>query len=296
MSHLSHSIHMEEAYEMVGAMRRQEGRGYQKEDWLELTQAEMDSGRRPQHWEDVVDAECRDKMVNWCFQVVQFCKFSAEAVETTMSLVDRFLATPEGVEGRTDRSVYQLVCMAALYTTFKIHEQRAMTPDLVARLSNGVHTPDDIKKMEVKMLIALQWRVNPPTSFDFMGKLIELIPLDMMSSSMREIVRDLTDYQFQLAVRSHHFMTAPASIVAYVALLNSLECVGLDSSTVAYLARNLSRILQNNCDMVDVSGLQDILYQSVSKQKVSIKMSRYEKSKSHCERHPQSPRAVTHAQ
>jgi hypothetical protein len=256
---------MEETLETIAAMCHQEDTGYLAKDWLRLGQtSESSSGHRrlPLHWEEAVDIECRDKMVAWCIQVVDFCEYSRATVEITMSYLDRFLATPEGTTARNDRSSYQLACMAALYTAAKIHESKAIPPGLVARFSNGAFTSRDIEAMEVTLLRALKWRVNPPTSWDFVHKLMSLIPSDLLTKELRQTAIDLALLQTELAVANYEFVTVKASIIAYSALMNSLETLGI----VHEVGHILSQPLKIHCGGDHVVSVQDFLYQLVAQQ------------------------------
>jgi hypothetical protein len=263
-----YSLTMEDTLETLAAMRHQEDTGYVAKDWLRLGQeSESKCIRRPLHWEAAFDIECRDKMVAWCIQVIDFCKFSHETVEITMSYLDRFLSTPEGTTARNDRSTYQLACMAALYTAVKIHEPRAMSLALVSRFSHGAFTARDIEAMEVKLLNALQWRVNPPTSWAFMRNLMTLIPSDLLDKEMREAADHLALLQIELSVATYQFVCIKASTVAYSALMNALESLGLDESILSDVGYILSKSLSMDCTKDHVYNVQSTLYQLVTRER-----------------------------
>ena len=254
---------IENELETLSAMRRMEDSGYQTVDWFA-------SSSLPLFWDDEsVDVECRTKMTEWCRQVVRFCKFSHETVEVTMNIIDRFMATPQGTSARHDRSIYQLVCMAALYTAFKVHEERAMTPELVARLSNGTHSAQDIKTMEVTILTALKWKVNPPSSFEFARRLMSLVSKEVLENKVRSTALDLARIQLDLAISNYIFLSVPASKVAYAAIMNSLECVGVESDLLNDLGYLLSHAVQVDQSAGDILAVQSSLYQSVTDEDVS---------------------------
>jgi hypothetical protein len=252
---------MEETLETLAAMCHQEQTGYLAKDWFRLGQRESSFG--PLHWEEAVDIECRDKMVAWCVEVVDFCKFSRATVEITMSYLDRFLATPEGTTARNDRSSYQLACMTALYTAVKIHEPKAIHPEFLARFSCGAFTSRDIEFMEVTLLRALKWRVNPPTAWDFVHKLMSLIPSDLLTKDLRQMAVDLALLQTELAVANYEFVTVRASIIAYSALMNSLKTLGIVHE-VGYI---LSQPMKIHCNGVHVASVQSVLYRLLARQR-----------------------------
>jgi hypothetical protein len=259
---------MEETLETLAAMCHQEDTGYLVKDWLWLGQSESSSSghrRPPLHWEEAVDIECRDKMVAWCIQIVDLCEFSHVTVEITMSYLDRFLATPEGTTARNDRSSYQLACMASLYTAVKIHEPKAIPPELVARFSDGAFSSRDIEAMEVTLLRSLKWRVNPPTSWDFVHKLMSLAPSDLLTKDLRQTAVDLALRQTELAVANYEFVTVRASIIAYSAVMNSLDTLGIVHE-VGYI---VSQPLEIHCDGDHVVSVREFLYQLVAQQQPS---------------------------
>mmetsp|Transcript_21205 Transcript_21205/g.30313 ORF Transcript_21205/g.30313 Transcript_21205/m.30313 type:complete len:145 (+) Transcript_21205:149-583(+) len=71
-----------------------------------------------------VDPECRTKMCQRFYQVVHYCQLSRSAVQVCMNILDRFLSiSPSFLK---DRQLYQLVSIAALYLSIKIHDSVEM--------------------------------------------------------------------------------------------------------------------------------------------------------------------------
>ena len=275
-NNLSLEAEMEDTLETIAAMLHQEATGYETSDWMQLQkQLEQNepytlcSTHRPLHQQpEPVDTDCRNKMAAWCTQVVDFCKFNRETVEIAMSHLDRFLSTKAGVTARQDRTVYQLASMAALYTAVKIHEPEAMDPKLVSNLSRGAYSPRDVEHMEATILMALQWRLNPPTSMAFVRQLLELIPQDAMDEEMRQTALDLAKFQTELAVNTYQFVTVKASTLAFCSLMNSLESIGLDGKVLGYLGFILSQALHIDSNDPTVATIQNALYQAVLQQPV----------------------------
>jgi hypothetical protein len=258
---------MDDCLETIAAMRHQETTGYATSDWLQLEQHEpqMSASNGPLHCE-AVDVDCRNTVAAWGLQVADYCQFGGETVEIAMSCVDRFLASAEGTTARNDRNVFQLASMTALYTAIKIHEPNAMDPKSVARLSRGVFSPEEIEKMEIKLLHALKWRVNPPTTLSFARKLLSLIPEQVLDGDLRGAVFDLTRCQTEFAIGNYQLVPVPASTVAYSALMNSLESLGLGDKVVNNCSHIFSQALQVDCDSVLCASVQNLLYGSVTLQ------------------------------
>lgn len=209
----------EQTIETIHAMRQQEERGYSVVDYLShlsKTTAALDTP---------VDASCRHVMAKWCNEIADFCDYKKETVEIAMNCLDRFMATPSGQEILLDRNLYQLAAMTALYSSVKIHEQEAMDPNLVSNLSRGAHSPQAVEAMESKMLAAIQWRVNPPTTMSFVRSMIELVPDELLLSSEKDGIFDVTQFQTQMIVTNYDFCKFDASSIAFACVLNAIESV-----------------------------------------------------------------------
>lgn len=256
----------------IAAMCRQEESGYLVVDSLKHQQQQhLSRSSLPSHLAaQMIDEECRTKMAGWCYQVVDFCKFHRETVEIAMNFLDRYVCTPAGHAAFLDRKVYQLAAMTCLYTAVKIHEPEAMDPNLVSNLSRGTYTPAQIEQMEASILMALQWRVNPPTALAFVRQFLELIPDTVMGDSMRQTVYDLTKYQTELAVNEYDFMTVRSSTVAFCSLMNSLESVGINDKILLQIGNGLSQSIGlYGCHQNDsVLDIQNWLYEAVVRQPI----------------------------
>lgn len=225
---ISQSSNMEAAVDTIAAMCHQEATGYITADFLRQSHVAL-----PVPLD--VDEDCRKKMVAWSYQVVDFCKFSRESVEIAMSFLDRFMLTPSGITALQDRSVFQLAAMASLYTAVKIHEPEAMDPKLVSSLSRGTYSPQDIEQMELIILQALEWRVNPPTALSFVREFFHLIPAEAMDEATRKMAYGITQLQTELAAAEYDFVCVKPSVTAYCSFMNSLESLELDTKVIQYV-------------------------------------------------------------
>lgn len=253
--------------ELIHTMRNQEVNGYRKVDWLEMHQKDCVSCSMEAQWSssplhhEPVDLECREKMILWCIQVIEFCKFKRETVEIAVSLLDRFMATREASEARSVRGKFQLACMASLYTAIKVHEPTAMDPGLVSKLSRGAFSGKDIERMEGIILGALTWRVNPPTSLSFVYLLADLIPPPLINDEIRATALELAQFQTELAVCRHELIAVPAATLALATVVNSLESLQVDPATINSVRCVFSRSLDYDDDSVNY--VQGVLYSAV---------------------------------
>jgi hypothetical protein len=248
----SSSIDTESVLQTITAMCSQEETGYICDYYLY------------QHEPEHVDTDCRNKMAEWCYQIVGFLKFSRDTVSIAMSYLDRFMLTPEGASAHEDREIFQLAAITCLYTAIKIHEPNAMAPKSMSELSRGAYSPGQVEAMEAQLLSALEWRMNPPTALAFVLQFLELIPLDLLSETMRKPAYDLATFQTELAAKDYDFVPVKASTIAFGSLMNSLESLGFDAKVLGQIGFILSKAIGIDCTDDMVLEVQTCLYQAVN--------------------------------
>jgi hypothetical protein len=255
-------VNDESTYKTIQVMRRQEELFYTIPDYFNLS-SQVTSSSPP------ADVSCRLSMAQWCYQIVDHCHFKRETAAVAMNYLDRFLSSHDGQTNvLPDRQQFQLAAMSCLYTAVKIHEHEGVTPRSIANLSNGVHSTTDVEAMEVRILTALTWAVNPPTSSAFCHQFMELLPSsDLSESSLRATAIDLAHFQTELAVCDYSLATCRTSWIALSALLNTMESL-LDGERYANVEAVLCQAA--GIDMTNalaVQQLQDIrirLYEAIA--------------------------------
>jgi hypothetical protein len=260
------SIDTEAILSTVQAMRRQEETTYWNRESLYQSEPDSVFANSLMHANAVVDIDCRSKMATWCYQVIDFWKFNRETASIAMNYLDRYMLTEQGATVWADRKQFQLAAMTCLYTTVKIHEPEAMDPKLISTLSRGAYSTTEVEAMEVTILSALQWRMNPPTALAFVRQFLELIPVDVVDQSMRETVHDITKFQTELAVTEHNFVTVKASTIAFGSLMNSLESLQLDDKVLGYIRYILCQAIGIDRSDEDALTMQNALYNTIVKQ------------------------------
>lgn len=237
----------------IQAMRNQEETAYQTEKYIQ-TNTNVFSAKYKRT--EPIDPDCRTKMSQWCFKVVDFCKFNRETVAIAMSYLDRYLATNLGQCALTDRRDFQLVAMTCLYTAIKIHEPEAVTPGMMARLSRNNYIARDFEECEVALLGAIEWRVNPPTALAFIRHALELIPLSMISEKERVHLMELVTLQLEAAVNDYSFIGKKASTTALAAIINALASIGhrMARKVVKILAEAFG-VESDNIELVEVKAI-----------------------------------------
>ena len=213
----------------LAILRIQEETTYHIKDYLTESAAHRKRATKP------VDADCRIKMCEWCFQVVDFCRFKRETVSIGMSYLDRYLCTPKGRSALCNRKEYQLAAMTALYVAIKLHEPLEMETSLLADLSRGCYTEMEFVEMEQVLLQAVKWRVNGPTVLAFLAHLWALLPSAVHQHTGLALY-EYARFQTELAIAEQTLVFTKPSELALAAILNALE--GLDDKLFSSKARS----------------------------------------------------------
>jgi hypothetical protein len=125
----------------------------------------------------------REKIVNWCNSLIDNCRrcnyYSRETIAMAMEMVDRFISVSvgpaalwdaksdtakAGEEAMRSRRVFQLLALAALYSSIKrVHgiSPSDLLPDIMSYCD--AYSKEEIETMECTLLKGLSWRYNTHT-------------------------------------------------------------------------------------------------------------------------------------
>lgn len=260
---------------ILRAMLQQEKNWYEIKDYF---QQNCSSENPKGH---LVDADARQQIAQWCMNIMDACDYSKENAAVTMSCLDRFVSTRDGREVLLDRSQYQSAALTALYISIKVHCPQALSPDLVAKLSQGMYGKNDIEAMERRMLDAIQWRINPPTAMDFVRIYLDMIASKstVLDQHAQNVIIELAGYQASRSVLQFDIVITNASTVGVASLLNAIESIyTVDNELCDNIYDVIS--LYVDIDPNSLESLQQQLYKSITEQ-TSIKL--MSKEKSSCE-------------
>lgn len=259
------SFQQEQPTSTLAAMCQQESTSYKCEDYLHC-RAQSPSSSVMDHFfaknntpamthEDIqVCINNRSKMASWCMTLMDACHLNRETVSIAMNYLDRFLATPEhGMDCLEDSATFQLACMTALYSAIKIHEEKAISPEVLSTISRGYYSKKDMEHMEWKMLNALQWRVNVPTPLAFVREFLHELPYD---AATKNHILSLCQVQTELTVSDYNFVTVKPSSIAFAALVNAMDVLGLN----VHYTNGLASLM----DTKQVFQIQGVLYAAVA--------------------------------
>jgi hypothetical protein len=183
---------------------------------------------------NTITADDRRKLVDWCYSVVDHCQLSRETVASAMEMVDRFLSRPSNrysVDAARvshaalrDESEFQLLTIAALYSSIKVHERVALSSDLFAEICSQAYTSEEIEDMERILLSGMSWRCHSPTAYQIGLSILSLIlPCVVIPEVTWGFIIDEMKYLTELAVREYYFSTQRTSTIAVAAIFNAIS-------------------------------------------------------------------------
>ena len=127
--------------------------------------------------------------------MMDFFEIDRSIVAIAMYYQDRYLGTEKGRAGRTNRSIFRTVSVTSLYMALKLSQpgnKWNITSHAFAKLCQGAVSGDEINNMEIDILFALDWYVNPPTPMKYAEALLELIFNGSSSVAAVAVVQEKT--------------------------------------------------------------------------------------------------------
>jgi len=199
-------IAIEDLMETITAMKKQEKSSYRTENGLY-------NNKKTQQ---ILNSENRRLMVAWCKKLAIFCNFHHHTLAIAINILDRFVAKEPQIISSSQE--FQLATMAALYTSVKIHEDVVLDTTTMSKLSKGVFSSQEIEKMESRILMTLDWRVNTPTAMSFAEMYLQIL----VSPQQTKIAKKLIQCQLEYAMEDCQFLGMDASEIAFTATYNAV--------------------------------------------------------------------------
>jgi Cyclin, N-terminal domain/Cyclin, C-terminal domain len=261
----------------IRAMRRQEELTYRCTNCYvtlrsPLSPATVVSSCSPH---EAVTPQTRTILCDWANKIIDFCNLDRETVEIAMSYVDRYVQTDIGREILEHSDKFQLLVVTSLYVAIKVTETVAISAAQFEKISRNTFTAKDVESMERMLLAGLKWNLHPPTTLSFVRHYLDLIPCDVMDCETKETAFILAKIQAELATRDCSLVAVRASTIAFAALMNSFDALGLHESASGsftvncFVSKVASLSLAHKAVVYDetlLTPIQERLYQAIAKQ------------------------------
>jgi len=166
----------------------------------------------------------RQSLIEVFNQVFSICNLqSRETIAVAVSYLDRFVASQQHRQMNVE-----LAAMTCFYLAVKLHEPTVIAPSLVSKLFHKVLADSSlvsvksIEAMELQVLSALKWNMNPPTSIMFARQLLCCLPDGPLTSWKIQATQVAQTY-LEASVNSNKIMAHSASTQAVAALFIAVE-------------------------------------------------------------------------
>lgn len=171
----------------------------------------------------VVNHSCptlwREKICEWCYQVVDHCVIERDVVGIALFYFDKYAScqTP------CSESVLQLVAMTSLFLAVKLHSTRKISVTSIVSLGRGCFQVDQILKMELCIMKELHWHLNPPTPSTYSHVVNPILDACTKDAQASYEISELSRYLLELSVCDVYFADKQPSSIAYASILVATE-------------------------------------------------------------------------
>lgn len=174
------------------------------------------------------DQALRDKICEWCYQVIDRCDIDRSVVSFALSYFDRFMS----IHTLKNDISMQLVSMTSLYLAVKIHSTKTISVSSMSSLSQGRCREDQLLEMEMRIIRSNHWYLNPP---------IPSIYLSVVDPLIDDSTRELSIYLIELSVWDGYFVDKKPSSISYAAIVVAMDILSIPKES--FLTYNMDTSL-----------------------------------------------------
>mmetsp|Transcript_107560 Transcript_107560/g.185458 ORF Transcript_107560/g.185458 Transcript_107560/m.185458 type:complete len:286 (-) Transcript_107560:1403-2260(-) len=158
-----------------------------------------------------VSAQMRAILVDWLNEVTEEFSLKIETLCLSVNYVDRYLSRVH-----VQRNRLQLVGVTCMLIASKTEEIMPPSVDDFVYITDNTYGRDEVLKMELAILIKLEFCLTATTPRDFVGIYLHVAQAD-------RLVCMLTDYLVELTLQDYAFLKYPPSMVAVAAVVMALH-------------------------------------------------------------------------
>jgi len=166
----------------------------------------------------VITGKMRAILIDWLIQVHVRFNLLQETLYLTVAIIDRYLQ----IEKKTAREKLQLVGVTAMFIASKYEEMYCPEVGDFAYITDKAYTKAEIRRMEVKMLTALECYISFPLPLHFLRR-------NSKAGSVDAAQHNLAKYLMELCLPEYTMCHYRPSLIAAAALCFSLKLLGDES-------------------------------------------------------------------
>jgi hypothetical protein len=200
-----------------------------------------------------VKPEWRAQIAKWSYNEVDSFYLSRECVAVSMSIFDRYFAQyHDKTNNNIDAEAVLLVSCATLSISIKLLEVDVLSLGALSRFSRNKYTPNEILDMEWKVVLSLDFHLNPPTTISFAIHFLLLLPNEINEGDRKELFES-TRFVVELSVADSFFVAYKPSIIAAAAIIMTLQQPSTLSRSTLLILREI-----HYCETIlDQIGIDD---------------------------------------
>jgi hypothetical protein len=206
-----------------------------------LYQGDQGDISRPSYYS--LTPEIRETIVEWKYCVVDSCGIGREIVAQSTNNLDRYTSRCP-----VTAWTYQLATVTSLYIVAKLHRlDNQLSLAYFLKISDGKFTANHLQEMEMKMLKALRWRVNPPVPI-LQSTYLLLFALPT-TVPKRPLIMELTRFLTEAILTDYYFVPFKSSTISIAAVFTALDIVGESAmchGKAQHFGREVSRLTKQD--------------------------------------------------
>lgn len=186
-------------------------------------------------------ARVRTVLVDWLINIRDSWELNTTTLFLSVSLLDRFLGTPEGLA--TPKDSLQLAAVTAIMVACKLEESRPPRLDDFVWVTDNSYSAKAVRAMERRMVAALDWRLSPALESTFLEGYSRALALstDQQALAMATLQASLLQASM---VEVFPSLAAAAALYQHVASSSSSlhlleEVAGWEAGVVAQVAARM---------------------------------------------------------
>ncbi len=213
----------------------------------------------------------REKVAEWCYEVVDRLEDNREIVFVTMRILDSYLSSQTSSDFQAiikSRRQYQAVAMTCLLMGMKICGRKNFGIDNVLRMGNGTIQREDIVLTGKRIMRLVDVKsILPTTPFTFCEAFSHLLPAH--KTAARKSLLENARYFTETSIFDTLFSSLPPSIIAIASIVASIR---LDESNDRFYTseesstflNTLSTVTGINCHASHIQILEFNLRKNIS--------------------------------
>lgn len=205
----------------------------------------------------------REKVTQWCYDVVDHLNESRDVVYVAMNLLDRHCVRCSSQPAEMDEREYELAAMTALFLAVRISGSGNLeVPDLVRMSRGGIHLQEVITTGKAMIKSVSEHRLVTP--IQFVRAFLELLPPSVDTTS-RSSLLESASFLVEVSVCDAFFIGVVPSKLAMAAVLNASGSTFSSPTSLAReerasFCRRLSEASNIKCDDTEIITLRRRLH------------------------------------